>query len=169
MYIYRPQIRNFVKENKPFKAIKATTKNKNYGNIGGEVKFIDRIKYYQKCLAELASTLTEDEKSFVKDLTVQFFNQHYYFSEILKYLGDEQKNKILDIISEGKGVMPYEKIVDMNSIFLTPENNVFFEKTEFYSDLKQKAVSDSDYESSFYLYRTLKMRNLGDMNDLYNA
>ena len=54
----------------------------NYGNIGGEVKFIDRIKYYQKCLAELASTLTEDEKSSVKHLTVHFFNQHYYFSEI---------------------------------------------------------------------------------------
>ena len=34
----------------------------NYGNIGGEVKFIDTIKYYQKSLAELASTLTEDEK-----------------------------------------------------------------------------------------------------------
>ena len=57
----------------------------------------------------------------------------------------------------------------MNSMFLTPENNVFLEKTEFYSDLKQKAVSDSDYESSFNLYRTSKMRNLGDMNDLYNA
>ena len=71
--------------------------------------------------------------------------------------------------SEGKGIIPYEKIVDMNSMFLTPENNVFFEKTEFYSDLKQKAVSDSDYESSFYFYRTLKMRNLDDMNDLYNA
>ena len=41
--------------------------------------------------------------------------------------------------------------------------------TVTYSDLKQKAVSDSDYESSFYLYRTLKMRNLGDMNDLCNA
>ena len=34
----------------------------NYGNIGGEVKFIDTIKYYQKSLAELASALTEDEK-----------------------------------------------------------------------------------------------------------
>ena len=45
----------------------------------------------------------------------------------------------------------------------------FFEKTEFYGDLKQKAISDSDYESSYYLYSTLKMRNLGDMNDLYNA
>ena len=57
------------------------------------------------------------------------------------------KNKILDIISEGKGIIPYEKIIHMNSILLTRENNVFFEKTEFYSDLKQKAVSDSDYES----------------------
>ena len=30
-------------------------------------------------------------------------------------------------------------------------------------------MSDSDYESSFYLYKTLKKRALGDMNDLYNA
>ena len=53
-------------------------------------------------------------------------------------------------------------------MFLTPGNNVVFEKTEFYSDLKQKAVNDSDDVSSFYLCRTLKMKNLGDMNDLYN-
>ena len=46
---------------------------------------------------------------------------------------------------------------------------IFFEKSQFYSDLKQKAVSDSDYESSFFLYKTLRMRNFGDMNDLYNA
>ena len=114
----------------------------NFGNIGGEVKFIDTTKYYQKSLAELASALAEDEKNSVKLLTIQF--QHHYFSGIWKYL---EKNKILDIISEGKGIIPYEKIVHMNSMFLTPENNVFFEKTEFYSDLKQKAVSDSDYES----------------------
>ena len=54
-------------------------------------------------------------------------------------------------------------------MFLTPENDVFFEKSEFYSNLKQKAIRDSDYKSSFFLYRTLKMRNLGVMNDLYNA
>ena len=71
--------------------------------------------------------------------------------------------------SEGKGIIPYEKIVDMNSMFLTPENGVFFEKSEFFSDLKQKAVSDSDYKSSFSLYKTLKIRNLGDINNLYNA
>ena len=57
----------------------------------------------------------------------------------------------------------------MNSMFLTPENDVFFEKSEFCSDLKQREVSDSDYESSVFLYKTLKMQNLGHMNNLYNA
>ena len=98
-----------------------------------------------------------------------FFNQHSYFSEVWKYLGESQKNKILEIIAEGKGIIPYEKIVGMNSMFLSPENDVYFEKNEFYSNLKQKVVSDSDYESSIFLYKTLKMQNLGDMNDLYNA
>ena len=32
----------------------------NYGHVGGEVKFTNTIKYYQKSLAELASTSTED-------------------------------------------------------------------------------------------------------------
>ena len=45
----------------------------------------------------------------------------------------------------------------------------FFAPTEFYSALKQKTVSDSDYESSKYLFETLKMRNLSDINDLYNV
>ena len=42
-------------------------------------------------------------------------------------------------------------------MFLTPENDVFFEKSEFYSNLKQKAMSDRDYESSIFLYKTLKI------------
>ena len=64
----------------------------------------------------------------MKQLTKQFFNQHSYFSEVWKYLGDPRKNKILEIIAEGKGIIPYEKIVDMNSMILTPENDVFSEK-----------------------------------------
>ena len=45
----------------------------------------------------------------------------------------------------------------------------FWGKKEFFNELKQSAVNDNDYENSKYLYQTLKMRNLGDMNDLYNA
>ena len=54
----------------------------------------------------------------------------------------------------------------MNLLSLTPENRHFLEKTKFYSDLKKKQVSDDDYESSLYLFETLKMRSLSDMNDL---
>ena len=31
-----------------------------------------------------------------------------------------------------------------------------------------KSMNDDDYEQSKYLFKTLKMRNLSDMNDLYN-
>ena len=55
----------------------------------------------------------------------------------------------------------------MNSLDLVPEKD-FFEESEFYSSLKQKAVTKTDYESSKYLFENLKMRNLSDMNDLYN-
>ena len=78
------------------------------------------------------------------------------------------KEKRKNFIAEGKGVIPYELIVGMESFFLAPENN-FWEKTEYFSELKQSAVDDNDYENSKYLYETLKMRNLGNMNDLYNT
>ena len=64
--------------------------------------------------------LSEDEKNSVKHLTKQFFNQHSYFYEVWKYLGESPPKKILEIIAEGKGIIPYEKIVDMNSMFLIP-------------------------------------------------
>ena len=38
--------------------------------------------------------LSEDEKNSVKKLTKQFFNKLSYFSEVWKYLGNSQKNKI---------------------------------------------------------------------------
>ena len=105
----------------------------------------------------------------MNQLTKQFLSYHYYFHELWCFLGSEQKRKVLDIIADRKGIIPYEKIIDMNSLSLTPENGGFFEKTEFYSGLKKKAVSDEEYESLLYLFKTLKMTNLGDMNDLYSA
>ena len=95
-------------------------------------------------------------------------NEHFYFSTVWPYLSLKKKEKILEIISEGKGIIPYEIIVDMESFFIKPEND-FWEKTEFFSELKRSAVNDEDYENSKYLYQTLKMRNLGDLNDLYNT
>ena len=132
------------------------------------MQFIDTLKNYQKRLGQLAATLSEEEKLAIKKVAEPFIMSRYYFSETWKYLGSIQKENILNIMADGKGIKPYEKIVDLNSFSLTPEEGIFFEKCEFYSDLKQKSVNDEDYESSMYLYKTLKMRNLGDMDDLYN-
>ena len=63
-------------------------------------------------------------------------------------------------MTSGKGIIPYELVVDMKSLLLTPDDEQFWNKTEFFSQLKLQAK---------FLYKTLKMRNLGDLNDLYNT
>ena len=45
----------------------------------------------------------------------------------------------------------------------------FGKKSEFFSELKLSAVDDQSYENSKYLFQLLKMRNLGDLNDLHNT
>ena len=50
-----------------------------------------------------------------------------------------------------------------------PEDGIFFSKEEFFSTLKGQAVNNDDYENSKKLFILLKMQNLSDLNDLYNA
>ena len=56
----------------------------------------------------------------------------------------------------------------MQSFFITPEKD-FWGKKDIYSDWKQNVVNDDEYETSKHLYYTLKMRHLGDLNELYNV
>ena len=68
----------------------------------------------------------------MKKVTEQFLRQHDYFSEVWKFLGpQQQQKKILDIVADDEGIIPYKTIVDVNSLCLTPENGIFFEKSEF--------------------------------------
>ena len=39
----------------------------NFSNITGEIKFIDSLKHYRKSLGELASTLSDEKKSQLKN------------------------------------------------------------------------------------------------------
>ena len=79
-----------------------------------------------------------------------------------------KKFKILEIIAGGKGIFPYEKIISSHSLDIKPSGK-FFDRTEFFSILKQQYVSNEDYKISFCLWNILKMRNLSEMNDLENA
>ena len=66
----------------------------NFGNIAGEIKLIDALKFYQKSLADLASTLSNEEEIAVKKLTKRFLNEYYYFSTIWLYLNSKKGKKI---------------------------------------------------------------------------
>ena len=140
----------------------------NYGNISSEIRLIDSLEFYQRILGELSSTLTAKEKKAVKKLAKKFLNKHFYFLTVWPYFSLKKKEKILEIISEGKGIIPYETIVDVELFFIKSEND-FWEKNKFFSELKQSAVNDEDYKNCKYLYQTLKMRNLEDLNYLYNT
>ena len=94
----------------------------NFSNITGEIKFIDSLRYYQKSLTELASTSSEEEITTVKKLTEQFFLHHYYFTTAWPYLNSKKKEKILDIIAEDQDVISYQVNINLESFFLTPEN-----------------------------------------------
>ena len=50
-----------------------------------------------------------------------------------------------------------------------PEDGIFFTKDEFFSTLKDQEVDNEAYENAKKLYILLQMRNLSDLNDLYNV
>ena len=144
-----------------------TLTNMNYANIANQVKIIDTIKYYQTSLANISNTATFNEKVNIENTVIKFIEKHSYFSKNWLKLNQETKNKIVSIISKGKGAIPYEKIIDMNSLNIKPEND-FFEYTEYFSSLNDKNIELDIYQDMKFLYKSLKMRNLGDINDLYN-
>ena len=141
--------------------------NVNFANISTQIKIIDTLKYYQTSLANISSTANKIEKENIAALVEFFIKRHYYFSNIPAVLEQKDKEKILGIISKGKGAIPYEKIIDINSLEIIPEKD-FFEYTEFLSTLNGHNIPVEIYEDMKYLYTILKMRNLGDVNDLYN-
>ena len=142
--------------------------NLNFSSLKSEIKFIDSLKYYQRSLAELTSSMDLEEIKKAKIVMNSFLKNHHYFSDIWPFVPPNKQTVILNITCSGKGVIPYELVTTINSFVLKPESE-FWSKTEFYSELKQKHVSDEEYEQSKFLYETLKMRHLGDLNDLYNA
>ena len=140
----------------------------NYASIDN-FKFIDTMKYYQTSLAQLSQTLSDEEKENVKKLTVQFLTTHDYFSSVWVNLTSNQKNRVIEIIASGKVVIPYEKIETIESLsFVKPEDGIFFSKDEFFSSLKGKEIDEESNENAKQLFIILKMRNLSDLNDLYN-
>ena len=117
--------------------------NINFLSLINQTKFVYTFKYKQQCLAQLASTITPNVKASVKNLTWRFLCSHNCFREVWFTLDIFTCEKVLELIASGRGLIPYKKIADFNSLKSKPEHGIFFKKSELFSKLKQTRVTDN--------------------------
>ena len=58
-------------------------------------------------------------------------------------------------------------ITEFSSLEIKPKDN-FFDQKDFYSSLKEKDISTEEYENVKTFFKLLRLKNLGDMNRIYN-
>ena len=108
------------------------------------LKFIDSFQFMSSSLDQLVSNLPKDSFNYT-DLEFKEFET--YQIELLKK----------------KGVYPYSYMDSFDR----------FEETElpsidqFYNDLNNTAISESDYQHAQEVFKSLKIKNLGEYHDLY--
>ena len=71
-------------------------------------------------------------------------------------------------MSTEKDTIPYEMITRYNSLNIKPENGEVFLPHQFYSTLKNKILTDEEYENVKKFYQTMKLEYLGELNKIYN-
>ena len=135
--------------------------NISFAIIKNQVRFIDTVKYFQQSLASLADSMADIERENVRKICRRFL------SEKLLFLNEEDEKWVLDYLASGKGMIPYQMITDFDSLNIAPEND-FFEHKKFYSTLKEKNVSQEEYDNVKSSYTILRLKTLGDLNRIYN-
>ena len=97
----------------------------NFAIIQNQVRFIDTVKYYQQSLANLADSMTDIERANVRK------NCRRFLAEKLMFLTDGKEAWVLDYLSSGKRMIPYQMITDFDSLKKVPKVD-FFKKKYFY-------------------------------------
>ena len=133
----------------------------NFSIVQNQVRFIDTVKYYQQSLASLASSIANIENENVRK------NCRRFLAEKLMLLTNEEEKWVLDYLSSGKGLIPYQIITDFASLKITPQDD-FFEQKDFYSSLKEKDITAEEYENVKNFFTLLRLKTLEDMNRIYN-
>ena len=91
----------------------------NFTIIKNQVRFIDTVKYYHQSLASLAFSMTDIEKESVRK------NCRRFLAQKLMFLTDEEEKCLLDYLSSGKGMIPYQMITDFEFLKIKPKDGFF--------------------------------------------
>ena len=78
------------------------------------------------------------------------------------FLNDEDEKWVSDYLASGKGMIPYQMITNFDSLNIKPEAD-FFKHTDSYSSLKEKNISEKEYENVKKFFTILKLKTLGDL------
>lgn len=131
--------------------------------ISGQVRFIDTIKYFQQSLANLAASTNDEEREFIRNTF------DYVLQDRLPFCLPEDQHWILDHLARVKGMIPYQKITDFESLKMhVPRREEFFNKGNFYSTLRECSISDEDYGAVQKFFTLLDLKTLGHLNHYYN-
>ena len=133
----------------------------NFAIIRNQVRFIDTVKYFQQSLTSLAESMTDTERENVRKIRRRFL------AEKLMFLTDEDEKWVLEYLASGKGMIPYQMITDSDALNIRPEKD-FFEYDKFYSSLKEKNISQEEYENVKKFFKILRLKMLGDLNRICN-
>ena len=163
-FFFLKGIRPTVWETTQIKIGAKNASNINFLLIGNQVRFIDTIKYFQQSLGNLAASMTDSEKENIKASFERVLAYRIYFFETM-----EDREWVLDYLASGKGTIPNQSIAELHALSKQPpEDGNFFDKESFYSNLKEKNISDEEYENVKKFFKLLKLETLGDLNKLYN-
>ena len=123
----------------------------------GTLHFKDSLQFLNASLEKLVSNL-KAKANKEKNMKGIFRNINVYFNENWKHLPREACNMLIR-----KGVYPYTY---MDSFKRFEETELPL-KNDYYNDLTLKHISDEDYTFAQSLFETFKLKNLGELHDLY--
>ena len=124
----------------------------------GPIEFKDSAQFLSSSLDKLAQNLktkSEKEGSNLKDA---FPNTYQYFKKECKDV-DENAFELLT----RKGVYPYEYMDRWEKM----QEKSLPTKEQYFSKLTGKSISDKDYEFAEKIWKEFKLKNLGQLHDLY--
>ena len=96
----------------------------NFAIAQNQVRFIYTVKYYQQSLTSLADSMTNTERANARK------NCRRFLAEKLMFLTDDEEAWVLDYLSSGKGMTPYQMITDFDSLKKVPKEDFFQKKAE---------------------------------------
>ena len=71
-------------------------------------------------------------------------------------------------LSTGKGKISNEMMRRYDSLDILPDDENFFLPHQFYSSLKDEITTNEEYENVKKNYKTMKLKDLGELNKIYN-